>query len=689
MNAQPTPAPRRPLGSEPIRVDVLCRAPETAEALNRVLRAAGLATQCRHASDTAALEEPGDAVTPPDLVIVAAEDRLLPLPAVLALRDRVSPAAVLLLLRAWNDVATESALESGAQDAISLERPAHLRRVVEREVRAARNARSLATALTFGSDVRRALDCLRDGSTDAIAEVAEGIVIAANPAWLELTGYGELGSIDGLPIMDCFTEASRPALRGALLAATQGRWPSEPLRLQVHRGDGGVRPVDVALSVGATTDGERVITLRSIAQPSAIAPPAATNGARMEALQAELAVARRADLATGLPQRTAFLEDCNGRCAVAPSGGVRYVAVLRTVSTDPATVDELSAADARMGSLADTVRCHLTPSDCAGRLADRHLAVLLERGTAADVGRWADQVRAGAGPRAERLSIALAALNDGTAQDGLRRAWVALETAGADGVVRVDASREASDEGDRPWIQRIKTALIDNRFRLTRQPIAPLRGGSVQNHDLLVRLVDEAGRDVLPSEFLEVAGRHNLLCAIDRWVLSAAVALAAAEPGHGLFVRISAHSLVDPGLPAWLSGVLTAATVAPQHLILQVPAVDLERHPDAAVALRRALQAVGVRFAIEHLGAGAHRVDLIRRLQPDLVKIDGHLMQGLALHPAQQEAVRDLVVAATALGVGTVAERVEDANTMAVLYALGVEAIQGRFVERCEAVTLG
>ena len=64
-------------------------------------------------------------------------------------------------------------------------------------------------------------------------------------------------------------------------------------------------------------------------------------------------------------------------------------------------------------------------------------------------------------------------------------------------------------------------------------------------------------------------------------------------------------------------------------------------------------------------------------------------MQGIANHPALQSAVRALLVTAKASGAATIAERVEDANTMAVLFTLGVELIQGRFVQRSEAVTLG
>jgi multidomain signaling protein FimX len=71
------------------------------------------------------------------------------------------------------------------------------------------------------------------------------------------------------------------------------------------------------------------------------------------------------------------------------------------------------------------------------------------------------------------------------------------------------------------------------------------------------------------------------------------------------------------------------------------------------------------------------------------VKIDGSLMQGLPNDHRLQEQVKSLVDLARAQKAITIAERVEDANTMAVLWQLGVEFVQGYFVSTPEEVVLG
>jgi EAL domain-containing protein (putative c-di-GMP-specific phosphodiesterase class I) len=105
---------------------------------------------------------------------------------------------------------------------------------------------------------------------------------------------------------------------------------------------------------------------------------------------------------------------------------------------------------------------------------------------------------------------------------------------------------------------------------------------------------------------------------------------------------------------------------------------------ELAVNLRK----LGFRFALEHFGTGRDPLKLLADLEMNFIKIDGSLMQGLSTNQIQQQRVKGLVEAAKRKSIETVAERVEDANTMAVLWQLGVEFIQGYFVNAPEDVTM-
>jgi len=97
-------------------------------------------------------------------------------------------------------------------------------------------------------------------------------------------------------------------------------------------------------------------------------------------------------------------------------------------------------------------------------------------------------------------------------------------SAGGGRVAIVDTQDEDTRQqaADAIWVRYIRAALMENRFRLMQQPIASLMGEDRGMFDVLVRMVDEQGQEVLPSEFLTAASRTDLMKNIDRWVVGAA-----------------------------------------------------------------------------------------------------------------------------------------------------------------------
>ena len=126
----------------------------------------------------------------------------------------------------------------------------------------------------------------------------------------------------------------------------------------------------------------------------------------------------------------------------------------------------------------------------------------------------------------------------------------------------------------------------------------------------------------------------------------------------------------------------------PQRIVFQVSEQVATEYLADATDLASGLRRDGFRFALEHFGAGREPRRLLAHLPVDFIKVDGTMMQGLAVDTNLQQRVRDLVDQAKGKKVSTIAERVEDANTMAVLWQLGVEFIQGYFVNEPESVTI-
>jgi EAL domain-containing protein (putative c-di-GMP-specific phosphodiesterase class I) len=266
----------------------------------------------------------------------------------------------------------------------------------------------------------------------------------------------------------------------------------------------------------------------------------------------------------------------------------------------------------------------------------------------------------------------------------------AATAAGGNRLLRPEQAGERSDldEADRSWAGRIKSALMANRFRLVQQPIASLVGDSAAMVDLVVRMLDDKGEEVLPSEFLAAAQRTDLLKNIDRWVVGAAMSYCAARKPHRVFVRLSRDSMRDQTLGTWLQQQVRASGVDPQQLVFELQSELATSHLKETKELQGLLRHLGFELAIENFGAGRDPAQLLAHVPARYVKIDGALMQGLANDRSLQEQVKGLVEQARAHGATTIAERVEDANTMAVLWQLGVEFVQGYFVNNPEEVVM-
>ena len=241
---------------------------------------------------------------------------------------------------------------------------------------------------------------------------------------------------------------------------------------------------------------------------------------------------------------------------------------------------------------------------------------------------------------------------------------------------------------DKVWVKHIKAALMENRFRLVQQPIASLQGERPGMFDVLVRMIDHQGQEVLPSEFMAAAGRNDLLKNIDRWVVGASLSFAAQRRPECLFVRLSRETVRDAGFLEWLDNHLRSSRAEAQRLCFQITEESAASHVTQVKALAAVLRTRGFRFALEGFGSGRDSVGLLDSLPLDFVKVDGTIIQGLAGDPQLQLRVRTLVEAARRHNIQTIGERVEDANTMAVLWQVGVQYIQGYFINEPEQVVL-
>jgi EAL domain-containing protein (putative c-di-GMP-specific phosphodiesterase class I)/GGDEF domain-containing protein/PAS domain-containing protein len=671
---------------------VLSRQQDPVEIINSALRNAGHPVHCTWVRDLSSL---GDALaqSAPHLIFLCLADEDETAAALDARRRFASQVPVLLVRDSVTEADLARAAELGAQDVVTLHARPRLQAVAGRELHASRLDRALAGTLASARQYRDQMKAFMTGSTDAIAHVQEGIVVDVNPAWVELFGHEEAAAMLGQPLMDFFQQRSHAALKGALVAAAQGRWTDHSLQAVALMPGGTELPVEIALE-RFEFEGEPAVRLRVPTQQRDV-----------ESLTRQLEEALRYDTATGLLKRAVFFEQSGVQAAQTLKAGLRAVVYLEP--------DKLSALEGDVGSLAiedllegvgQQLRSQLQPGDVAGRITPRGFAVIAERGNARDLDAWITRVlqrmseavfRAGEQSVSVTCSAGATLLHaqgevlDVALQAAIKAARAAA-AAGGNRMLRPEhpGGKPELDETDRLWASRIKSALMANRFRLVQQPIASLVGEGAAMVDLLVRMLDDKGQEVLPSEFLAAAQRTDLLKNIDRWVVGAAMSFCVARKPHRVFVRLSRDSMRDQTLGTWLQQQLRASGVDPRHLVFELPEDLATTHLRETKDLQALIRPLGFELAIENFGSGRDPAQLLSHVPVNYVKIDGALMQGLANDRSAQEQVKSLVQYAKTHGVTTIAERVEDANTMAVLWQLGVEFVQGYFVSSPEEVVI-
>jgi multidomain signaling protein FimX len=675
-----------------VPVIVLSRHEDNAEAINRVLRNSGRAAHVLRLDDAGDLAEHLGKDTCELLVVFADESENLLITAA-AVVDAAGLDMPIISCREQVDeetIATEIAC--GAQDAVSLQRSDRLAAVLERALRMGRLDRALRGAIASASSYREQLRRVVAGTADALAHIGEGIVLDANRAWAQLFGFDEEAEFPGLTFMDLFLPEHQPAIKGALVACTQGRMPPQGIKATgLTRHD---KPVALVLEFEpATFDEEPCVRVRIPAR-------AAVSD---EALAERLNAALRLDPGTGLYGRHHLLKCLEARLAEEASAGVQAL-VLFALDDLPAVQRQVGVRglDIVLAGLADLLRDSVQARDLYGRVGTGEFGALIARGTRRDLKAWAESVIAKVGRtmfEAGGRSISLS-LSAGIALVDRRGMDVdvlhAAATEALDKVVELGAGKlgmstheedsTRMEELDQLWVKRIKRALLDNRFRLADQPIASLTGDEQNLHDLFVRMVDEQGDEVLPTQFMQAAVRNRLVKNIDRWVIGAAFSFCLSRPKAKVFVRLSRDTMLDSMLPAWLE-TCRKNTGLPEGLIIfqiaeDVAASHLKQTREMAIRLR----SIGFGFAIEGYTGSSISAQLLGHLPVDYLKIDGSLMQSLAGDEHVQARVRAITADARTREIRTIAERVEDANTMAVLWQLGVQYIQGYQIREPEVV---
>jgi len=369
------------------------------------------------------------------------------------------------------------------------------------------------------------------------------------------------------------------------------------------------------------------------------------------------------------------------------------------------------AGDSMLREVAKLLRDAVRDSDFVGRLGGDEFGMLLvgcplekARQIADDVCRavgdyrfiWKDKLfNIG-------VSVGLVEISreSGTTEDLLAAADAACYVAKKEGAGRV-AVYSARDEararqtGEIQWLQRLQSALKENRFHLYQQIIVPAYAddGTGPRMEVLVRMTDEFGNEVMPAEFMRAAERHKLMRLVDRWVVQTTFTAvgrgAIALPDrHTIAINISAQTLGDAQFLEFVVECLDRTGALPTQICFEISESAVIANLEHARRFVGVLHGMGCQFAIDDFGAGVASFSNLKNLPFDYLKIDGSLTQNLARDTVNQAMVAAMIKLARSLKFKVIAEQVEEASAADIVRRIGVDFLQGYAIGRPKPLLL-
>jgi len=252
-------------------------------------------------------------------------------------------------------------------------------------------------------------------------------------------------------------------------------------------------------------------------------------------------------------------------------------------------------------------------------------------------------------------------------------------------VIFRDATKERAEQLRAPhelnavkWLGKTREALDEGRLVLYSQPIVPL-SGDLPSEELLLRMIGRDGNVISPANFLPIAEEAGLIAEIDRWVIAQAARIAA--EGRRLEINLSGKS-IDQRLLAFIASELLAAGADPTNLVFELTETAILTDIKVVEEFAKGLAELGCGLALDDFGTGFGTLTYLKLLPVQYLKIDVEFVRDLATNPTNQYLVKAIVSLARGLDQKTIAEGVEDEETLTLLRDYGVDFAQGYHLGR-------
>ena len=661
----------------------------------KLLRTAGYAAHTTRVEDDEDLIEALGKKNP-DVLLYSVGMELISLEQTLACLDEHAkePVPVIAVNRPNHETDIVKVMRAGAKDLSSYDTPSHLELVIKREIEAHSRIKKLFQLEKANKETEKRCEALLDSSRDAIAYLHEGMHVYSNASYLELFGFEASEDLEGMPILDMVGKDDRDVFKKFLREnCKDGTCESEKLELNLSNADGTEFKGQMEFSP-ASIDGEPCIQV------------IIRNQADSKELEKQIALMSQKDSVTGLFNRNYFLESLESTVAAAQDNKVKAAALL--IHLDNFNEIRQSAgvvgSDQFLNEVSRKFEEAIGPKDIIAHFEGNIFSVIAidQSQTSVDaygkkLGKAVQDYIANINGQSfsTTCSTGVSIIDENAPDSGeiLLRAERAIQEAEKAGtnqlvVYQPKEGELTQKEIDAQVVADLKEAVTNNRFVLYFQPVISLHGDTDERYEVFVRMLDKDGNIIMPNDFLPAAERTGMSLAIDRWVLLNTITTLTKRWKEGkrtlFFVKLTSTSLKDSNLMNWLKEQLKKFNVPKNSLIFEVKESVAVTSLKYTAELAKSLQALNCGFALDDFGTGSNPFELLKHIPADYLKLERSFMEDLSGSAENQEAVKKITESAMELNKLTIAQCVQDATSLSVLWGMGINFIQGNFLQEPE-----
>jgi len=420
------------------------------------------------------------------------------------------------------------------------------------------------------------------------------------------------------------------------------------------------------------------------------------------------------DALTGLVNRREFEQRLREAMDSAQTGGSAHALCYLDLDRFKVVNDTCghTAGDNMLREVATIIKDAVRDSDTAGRIGGDEFALLLvgcplekARQIADDVVRAVGDYRFVWRDKIFNIGVSIGLVEIGRAggsiEDLMNSADSACYVAKKQGGVHVHvySAREeakARHSGEIQWLQKLQSALRENKFELFYQPIVHAQSAGVRGPalEVFVRLEAENGQPAAPSaEFIRAAERYRLMPEVDRWVVQAVLSALGRggmrlPPGRSVAINISGQTLGDAEFLEFVVDCFDHTGANPGDICFEVIESAVVANLDHARRFIAVLHGMGCEFALDDFGSGLSSLSTLKTLPMDYLKIDGSFIANLAVDTVNQAMVGAMIELSRSLHFRIVAEQVEDQSSLDTVKLMGIDFAQGFFIGRPERLSM-